>query len=134
MKRVPKFGMLAVLGLIFCAPAFAHHSFAAEYDGNQSISITGTVTKLEWTNPHVFLHLEVRDASCIGVAWTFEMASPNALLRRGWNKNSLVAGQTVTVEAYPSKVAQHAAKARSVKLSDGRILYALSPGDEEQTR
>jgi hypothetical protein len=129
-----KAGFLAVLaagiGLILAPPAiFAHHSFAAEYDANKKITITGTVTKLEWMNPHARFYLDVKDESGQTTHWEFELGSPNGLLRRGWTRNALKIGDTITVNGYLAKDGSHLANARMVTLSDGRKVFAGSAND-----
>ena len=134
-----KAGSLAVLAAalgftLASAPVFAHHSFAAEYDSNKKIAITGTVTKIEWMNPHARFYLDAKDDSDTVVHWELEMGSPNGLLRRGWTRNSLKIGDTVTVNGYLAKDGSHLANARVVTLTDGRKVFAGSSyeGDQNQ--
>jgi hypothetical protein len=107
----------------------AHHSFAAEYDRDKTITVTGTVTKLEWTNPHARLYVEGKDETGKLLVWDFELGPPNGLMRRGWNRNSLKQGHTVTVSGFRSKTVAHIANARTVTLSDGRQVFAGSSFD-----
>src|SRR5260370_8558565 len=107
------FGLVATL-----APALAHHSFAAEYDDKKPFTLSGTVTKVEWLNPHARFYMDVKDESGKVTNWEFELASPNGLMRRGWTRNSLKAGDAVTVEAYRAKDGSNPANARNVNLQN----------------
>jgi hypothetical protein len=134
MNKAKKIGFLrdaaVTLGLMAVAtPAFAHHSFAAEYDAKKPVRLTGIVTKLEWTNPHAHFYINVKDEGGATTNWDFEMGSPNGLMRRGWTRNSLKPGDTVTVVGYPAKDRSKLANARSVSLADGRKIFAGSPDD-----
>lgn len=129
-----KAGSLAVLAagfglMLATTPVFAHHSFAAEYDSNKKITVTGTVTKIEWMNPHARFYLDAKDESGAVVHWELELGSPNGLLRRGWSRNSLKIGDTITVNGYLAKDGSHLANARVVTLTDGRKVFAGSSFD-----
>lgn len=113
--------------------ASAHHSFAAEFDRDKPITLTGTVTKLEWTNPHARIYIDVRDDQGKVVNWDCELGPPNGLMRRGWNRNSLKQGHVVTINGFLSKTARHVANARTVKLADGREVFAGSSFDTGPT-
>ena len=125
-----KFGLLiASLGLLaVAAPVFAHHSFAAEYDNAKPVALTGTVTKVEWMNPHARFYIDVKNDKGV-TNWEFELGSPNALMRRGWSRTALKSGDTITVSGYLAKDGSHLANARSVILSDGKPLFAGSSFD-----
>jgi hypothetical protein len=127
---------LALLALLMLSPVGsleAHHSFSAEYDRDKPITVTGTVTKVEWTNPHARLYVDAKDDSGKVVNWDFELGPPNGLMRQGWNRNSLRAGHVVTINGFLSKDEPHVANARSVFLPDGRQVFAGSSFDTGPT-
>ena len=111
------------------ATALAHHSFFAEYDRELTVTITGTVTLLEWTNPHARLYVDAPGDDGKVVHWNLELGPPNGLMRLGWRRDSLVPGTVVTVEGFRSKTEDNVANARTVTLSDGREVFAGSSFD-----
>jgi len=121
-------GLAVALGLLVLAvPVLAHHSFAAEFDGNKQVKLTGVVTKVDWVNPHAYLYVDVKGDDGATVNWAIETGAPNALYRQGWRKDDLRAGDTVTLEAFLAKDGSHTAAARDVKLPDGRRVFAGTP-------
>jgi hypothetical protein len=117
-----------MLGMLAAAVSvYAHHSFAAEFDANKPVKITGAVTKVEWQNPHVWFYVDVKDASGKAINWGIEMGSPNGLMRAGWDRNVMKSGDIVTVEGSRAKDDSNNANARSVTLaSTGKRLFAAS--------
>ena len=115
--------------LLAGVPAFAHHSFAAEFDVKQPVTLKGTVTKVEWTNPHVWIYLDVADEQGNVQHWQCENGAPNALARMGWTRNSLKAGDQVTVVGFRAKNDDKTANARQVILPDGRKVFSGSAED-----
>ena len=127
------FFLFAVLA---AAPAFAHHAFSAEYDAQQPITLKGTLTKMEWVNPHGWIYVDVKDESGKVVNWAIEFGSPNALLRRGLRRTDFPEGVEVTVSGYRAKNGSATVNGNSVKLPDGRNLFTGSsdtgaPGQQQ---
>ena len=117
--------LLAALAvLLFTAiPTSAHHSFAAEYDVNKLVTVSGIVDRFEWTNPHALLYLDGKDAEGRAGSWKFEMGAPGGLQSRGWNKTDLQNGDRITVDGYADKDGTNLANARNVTLADGRQFF-----------
>lgn len=112
----------------------AHHSFAAEYDGTKPITVTGTVTKVEWTNPHARIYVDVKDDKGVVTNWNFELGGPLQLNRLGWKRDSVKAGDQVKVDGYLAKDGSKMANARNVVFADGRKVFAGSSGDGGPTQ
>ena len=135
MKRRTSFLLAAAFTLMSIAvPAVAHHSFAAQFDRSKPITLNGSVTKLEWINPHARFFIDVKDTAGKVTNWEVELASPNGLMRRGWTRNSLKAGQMITVQGWVAKDGSSVANAQNVTLSDGKKVFAGSSGDDEATK
>ena len=129
MSRLLFARVAAIAAFVPIAASYGHHSFSAEYDRDKPIKVTGTVTKVEWTNPHARIYLDVADADGKVVNWDFELGPPNGLMRQGWRRDSLRAGHVVTISGFLSKDQEHVANARSVNLPDGRAVLAGSSFD-----
>jgi hypothetical protein len=116
--------------LLATAPIFGHHSVAAEFDINRQFTYEGVVTRVEWTNPHIYFYVDVKDARQRVTNWAFEGAGPNTLARLGWLRDSLKVGDRVTVIAFPARDGVAVASAREVRLSNGRRVLAGMPPDQ----
>jgi hypothetical protein len=125
-----RLAILTTAAAIALAPELlAHHSFAAEFDGSKPIRLTGALAKIEWTNPHSYFYIEVKDEAGALVTWGCEAGSPGALSRRGFTRGDLKLGDTVIVDGYLAKDGSHLVDARRVTLPDGRIVSGASAGD-----
>jgi len=130
MKTYTAVLLSGVLLLVAAAPLLAHHSFAAEFDGKQRIQLTGVVTKIEWTNPHVWFYVNVQDeATGKFINWGAEMGSPNALSRTGWTRNTMKVGMVVTFNGSRAKDGSYRVNTSSVSV-DGKKLGAASSEGE----
>ena len=125
------FGVVAGAAFVVAAavvPVIAHHSFAAEFDAKKPVKLRGTVTKMEWINPHSWIHIDVKTPDGKVEQWMVEGGAPNALLRRGWNKNSLLPGTEIFVEGFQAKDGAMRANGRDITFPDGKKLFVGSSG------
>jgi Family of unknown function (DUF6152) len=113
--------------LLATAPVFGHHSVSAEFDVNRQITYAGVVTRVEWSNPHIYFYVDVKDVNQKVTNWAFEGAGPNTLARLGWLRDSLKVGDRVTVVAFPARDGAAVASAREVRLANGRKVLAGTP-------
>lgn len=134
MTRFSTLRMLAAGLLAAAAPLAAHHSFMAEFDQREPVTLDGTVTKIEWINPHTVFYLEVKDSAGRSVTWALQTGSPSALMSRGWTRESMKVGDHITVRAYRAKERANLAAARSVTLADGRTVFGGQTDDGGPTK
>jgi hypothetical protein len=129
MKQKVAFLLAGALTLSAIPAAYAHHSFAAEFDGTKPVRLVGKITSVQWTNPHSYFYVDITDASGKVTNWGCEGAGPGALSRRGWKKGDLKIGDQIVVDGYRAKDGSHLIDARRVTFPDGRSVYGGSPGD-----
>jgi hypothetical protein len=127
MKKIAV-ALAATSILLAAAPLWAHHSFAAEFDPQKPVKLTGTVTEMEWINPHSWIHIDVKGPDGKVSNWMVEGGSPNALLRRGFTKASLPAGSQIVIEGYQAKDGSNRANGRDITFADGKRLFLGSTG------
>jgi len=121
--------VIAGAGLLLgTVPVRAHHAFAAEFDAKKPLQLKGTVTKMEWINPHAWIHIDVKKPDGTVESWMIEGGTPNTLLRRGFTKNSLLPGTEIAVDGYQAKDGSHRANGRDLTLPDGKKLFMGSSG------
>ena len=128
MGKILCIGVVGAAVWLAATPVLAHHAFAAEFDANKQVSLRGTVTKMEWINPHSWIHIDVKKQDGKVESWMIEAGAPNALLRRGFTKTSLPVGTVITVEGYQAKDGANRANGRDITYQDGRKLFVGSSG------
>lgn len=132
MKTTIRTTLIASM-LAVALPVFAHHSFPAQYDSDKKVNLTGTITRVEWTNPHIFIYIDVQDEKTgEAVPWALELGAPNALLRLGWKRDSLKTGDVISIEGSLARDGSNLANARTILMaSTGQRMLAGSSEDTE---
>ena len=133
MRRTGRLVAVAVILLSAAVPVVAHHAFSSEFDQSKPVQVQGTISKLEWVNPHAWLWVDVKGEDGKVVAWSFEMGSPGALLRNGWKKTDIKPGTLVAITGFLARGGGPVGNAYKVKLPDGKDLFAgSSVGDKKE--
>jgi Family of unknown function (DUF6152) len=130
-----KLGLTCILALLVAAPARPHHAFAAEFDINRPIKLRGTVTKMDWINPHSWIHIDVKGPDGKVVSWMIEGGSPNVLLRMGFTKDALPAGAEIVLDGFQAKDGSNRGVGKTLSFADGRKLFlgSSAPGANGET-
>ena len=128
MRRAACFVVIGISMLVWVVPIAAHHAFAAEFDAKRPLKLQGTVTKMEWVNPHSWLYIDVKGPDGMVVSWAVEAGAPNAMFRRGFRKDSVPPGTEVVVDGYQAKDGSLKANGRSITLPDGKTVFVGSSG------
>jgi Family of unknown function (DUF6152) len=131
MRTLLSIGFAASVALASVQPIVAHHSFAAEFDDQQPLKITGTIKKVEWTNPHIWYYVEVKNPDGSTTMWALSGGAPGQLMRRGIKKDALVIGAVVNVDGFKAKDGSHNGFGRSVTYQDGRNVFTANPQDQQ---
>lgn len=126
--RLGVFGVGLALAAAVAVPAVAHHSFAAEFDSNAPVTLKGTVTKMEWINPHTWMHIDVKNPDGSITKWMIEGGTPNTLVRRGFTRDALLPGTEITIHGFRAKNGANRANGADMILPDGRRLFMGSSG------
>jgi hypothetical protein len=123
--------IVCMAGLLLAAalPLLAHHSFAAEYDGNAKLTLKGTIAKIDWMNPHIWIYIDAKDDAGKTTRWQCEGGPPNSLTRNGWTKDAVKAGDEVTIEGFRAKDGTNTCNSRSITMPDGRKVFAGTADD-----
>ena len=123
--------VVCMAGLLLAAalPLLAHHSFAAEYDGNAKLTLKGTIAKNDWMNPHIWIYIDAKDDAGKVTRWQCEGGPPNSLTRNGWTKDAVKSGDEVTIEGFRAKDGTNTCNSRSIKMPDGRTVFAGTADD-----
>lgn len=122
-----------ILAFALSQPLIAHHSFAAEFDVNKPVTLSGTVVRVDWGNPHIWVYLDVKDAQGAPERWQCEGGAPNTLTRNGWSKDSIKFAEPITIEGWLAKDGSKTCNMRVVKLADGRTVFAGSSAGNAYT-
>jgi len=121
--------LLTAVAFVIAVPVNAHHSFAAVFDVNTSVAVSGSVTKVEWMNPHAWIYVEVEDDNGDSENWAFELGSPNGLMRRGWTRKSVQIGDAISISGYRARDGSNRGNVTTIVLANGKELTGLSSRD-----